>query len=357
MTCVERKSCSTPCSFVQSAADEATWQLVLQEMAALREQVQVLSGAETHRIEPRADSQLPSTASRPRVAQPAHLTTEAPRRHSTIAADGEHNFAVARPRDIASDWKPSDDDCYYEVLDACAYKHELGFPHSLGPFKLTQTNRIKADELELIYDNFETEPSFAPAAVHRMCERSANIMLRWKLTSKIKLPPGSGKPVPGVLSSLQDINLTDTARKAAGIPDGAKQYAWFHPIFPDMAAHLFDVDLAFLKNGGFVYLDNSEPPRPVHICALESDPPGGQMLFGPPKKLSRKWSEQLMRDGRFQPVTLDALKQQGATHFCMILNSEEFEGKSICPKGGFAYHFSRGEPGNIAMPDVQTGAQ
>lgn len=352
------------CSFVEKTADEATWQHVLQEMVALREQVQGLLGAESHCVEPHVDSQQPSTStpSRSCAALPAHSTAKEPQRHRDLAAEGEHNFTVARPRGIVTDWTPSDGDCYFEVVDACPYKHELGFPYSLGPFKLTQTKRIKAEDLELMYDSFETQPgdpslSCAPAAANLMCERSANIMLRWKLSSKIKLPPGSGQPRPGVLSTPQDINLSDMARKAAGIPEEAKRYAWFHAIFPDMTAYKFDVDLTFLKTGGFVYLDHSEPPRPVHMCALEPDPAGGQMLFGPPKKLPRKWSEQLMRDGRFQPVSLDAFKERGATHRCLILNNEEFEGESICPKGGVAFHFSRGKLGIIGMPDVEMGAQ
>lgn len=198
-----------------------------------------------------------------------------------------------------------------------------------------------------MYDTLETEPgepSVEPVAA----------TLRWRLVSKMKIPPGSGDPVPGVLSALQDINLVDMARRAAGIPEEAKQYAWFHPIFPHMKSHFFDVDLKFLKNGGFVYLDDSEPPRPLHICSLEPDPSGGQMLFGRPNKLPRQWSEQLMQAGRFQPVTLDVLREMGATHFCWILNSEEFDGEPICEKGGFAYRFSHDELRHAVMSDDQT---
>merc|ERR1711890_222483 len=114
-------------------------------------------------------------------------------------------------------------------------------------------------------------------------------------------------------------------------------------IFPYMKAHHFDTDLKFLKNGGFVYFDDdATAPRPLHICAIDGDAGSGsgQLHFSKPKKLSQEWSDYLSSEGRFLPITIDALREQGATHFCWIIDNEDHNGEQICPKGGFAYRFS-----------------
>eukprot|EP00931_Biecheleriopsis_adriatica_P068690 TRINITY_DN42607_c0_g1_i1.p1 TRINITY_DN42607_c0_g1~~TRINITY_DN42607_c0_g1_i1.p1 ORF type:complete len:380 (+),score=69.00 TRINITY_DN42607_c0_g1_i1:92-1141(+) len=342
------------------------WQNLLEEMAALRQQVQAmartqeLSGRQAEAVQhtaappvldegggeasPAGHSPGTWAASSP-VVIPADRTTR--RRTTKEAATGQHSFrANARPRGESGDWTPLDgEDCYFEMLDAYPYKSELGFPYSLGPFKLLQTNGISAEQLEVFFDASDFDhascESIAGGPARTASTDSLQSKLGWKLNSKMKLPPGSGDPAPGVLSALQDINLTDIARRAAGIPDEAKQYAWFYPIFPNMKAHSFDADLKFLKTGGYVFLDGLEPPKPLHICALELDLVGGHLLFGKPKRLSKDWSDHLLREGRFQPVTIDAFKEQGARYFCMMLNGEEYDGERICPKGGFAYRFDR----------------
>merc|ERR1712061_26263 len=103
----------------------------------------------------------------------------------------------------------------------------------------------------------------------------------------------------------------------------------------------FSADFKFLKNGGFVYFDDSSSPKPVQIYALDPDPAAGQLFFGEPKKLEREWFDNLWSQDRFRPITIDSYREVGATHFCWIHPDEEVSGGRICVKGGFAYHFSR----------------
>jgi len=237
---------------------------------------------------------------------------------------GAHNFKqFRRPRGGTVDMDLKEgDDCYFEVIDTRLRDGVgEGFPHNLGPFRLLKTKDIKAEHLDVSFGD-------------KGCTWSFN-------QTQFKLPAGSGKPSAGFLSPLNDIKLTAAAQRGLGIPVEATSYAYFHGIFPDMKADFTD-DLKFLKHGGFVYFDGSEPPKPVRLCSLEVDEGAGHLFFGLPKKLSPEWSAHLQEQGRFHPVTRDAFKDQGASHICWITSGEEHDEEQICMNGGFAFRFKKG---------------
>merc|ERR1712032_1715547 len=105
-------------------------------------------------------------------------------------------------------------------------------------------------------------------------------------------------------------------------------------------------DLAFLGNGGYVYLDESVTTI-IHVNAIKPSS-NGSLCFGPPLKWESKWTNRLIRARRFRPVTIEAIRSGGATHFCWIRPNEVMwfgggtGGAPICPYGGFAY-IRRGE--------------
>eukprot|EP00928_Gymnodinium_smaydae_P029785 TRINITY_DN22338_c0_g1_i1.p1 TRINITY_DN22338_c0_g1~~TRINITY_DN22338_c0_g1_i1.p1 ORF type:complete len:469 (-),score=88.92 TRINITY_DN22338_c0_g1_i1:256-1602(-) len=336
-----------------TSSSSALGERVLEQLQDLREEVRRLSAASARREEELAAAKLETdvqdvftpSASPSAVASlpgsPESLADcAAARRRSIGAGAGLHAFTPrnSRPRGITGDWEPADGgDCYFEVLDAQGYRDPQGFPYSLGPFKLRETSGIKAEHLSV---NFDDTMDGAGADV-----------LRWSLSSKLKLPPNSGEPVEGYLSLLREVTLPELARRAAGIPEAAVRYAWFHPIFPHMKkGHSFDPDLKFLKNGGFVYFDGAATPRPLHICALEVDLQGGQLLFGKPKRMDPAWSEHLTREDRFKEISMEEFLEKGATHFCWISDNEEFNGEAICPRGGFAYRFGPPNTHNFCAP-------
>merc|ERR1719460_1711706 len=71
------------------------------------------------------------------------------------------------------------------------------------------------------------------------------------------------------------------------------------------------------------------------------------MQFGKPQRWSKQWTRGLVDQGRFQPVTLDVLRQCGVRHFCWLRPSEDIpgsDGKPLqtqprLPLGGYAYLF------------------
>jgi len=294
---------------------------LLDEVSILRNQVDVLTASGvTTPVPKKLPEELPGASpERASTERPTSRASSLGSRGKSIAAEGTHSFrgsvSFAEPEVELDD----DTDSYFEVVDAQPYRHDKGFPHSLGPFGFYQTQRIKADDLEV-------------------CFNAGDGVCHWQLKSVFKLPPGSGEPDEGCMSPLEEINLVDGARRALGIPDHAIFFAWFHPIFPCMTAATYEPDLKFLKNGGFVYFDVNRIP--LHICAVELDFSTGQLLFGRRQALSEKWSDHLWEQGRFHPVPQEQLRAKGATHYTWITCDEEFDGEKLCPKGGFAYRFS-----------------
>jgi len=162
-----------------------------------------------------------------------------------------------------------------------------------------------------------------------------------------KIP--SGARIVGYLSPQHAVNLPDAARERAGIPASARHFMFSYPVEVQSgdstlgaieASSSSNPDLAFLSYGGFIYLDDSLT-RIVHINAVLPSNKGG-LSFGPPLKWEGKWTNRLVRAGRFRPVTVEAICAGGATHFCWIRPNEVMwfgstGGAPICPFGGFAY--------------------
>lgn len=277
-------------------------------------------------------------------------------------------------------------DRYFELRGSGVHKDERGFPHSLPTFIATKTQEITPQSITFRWGSVRS----------RECHRQ-----EWSLGGAVlktgvvrsSLALGSSddpKEVFGFASPVFAVTFDSAEREERGIPANAQSFLWCYPMEGIVceSGHVAssgesqnilkkktsfvnnNVDVAFLRHGGYVYFaaskdDPKEIGEIVRINALLVDGTG-PIGFGPPRRMLPGWTEQLFQAGRFRPVTMEALRVQGATHFCWIRPLEKLGGQFMCQKGGFAYLFRRGEmledieaDGNLssssAMPGMQRG--
>lgn len=146
------------------------------------------------------------------------------------------------------------------------------------------------------------------------------------------------------LSPLHRITLDVESKDAARIPRSANYFAWVYPMVQDGGAPLFadgTPESALLDFGGFIYFNDERDA--VQLNSLRPAPldtPG--LTFGRPQNLPQSVTQSLSKQGRFQEITLDVLRQAGATYFGWI-RPNEFP-TVACPDGCFCYKFSSGPP-------------
>jgi hypothetical protein len=68
----------------------------------------------------------------------------------------------------------------------------------------------------------------------------------------------------------------------------------------------------------------------------------GVLVFGPPQDFAVPWIEQLRAEGRLIKTIRRQMVSAGASDVAWIKPNEEFDGKRICPHGGFVYLFPDG---------------
>mmetsp|Transcript_64403 Transcript_64403/g.171736 ORF Transcript_64403/g.171736 Transcript_64403/m.171736 type:complete len:315 (+) Transcript_64403:32-976(+) len=158
-------------------------------------------------------------------------------------------------------------------------------------------------------------------------------------------------PLVGQFSPPHPVTLTDEEKSAIGVPAAAKRFVWSYPVAgwtavdggerADTAAAV-----SFLSVGGFVYLD--ERNRALHATTLvPSALEAGGLQFRAPAPWVAEWTATLMRHGRFQRITIKALNDLGAHHFCWLRPGEVIPSadgtpcaeQPNVPHGGFAYLF------------------
>jgi len=157
-------------------------------------------------------------------------------------------------------------------------------------------------------------------------------------------------PVVGQLSPVHPITLSDTQKKAARIPIEATSFVWAYPIARDQDRDIYrltginpaDPDLAFLMVGGYVYFN-----KEIKVCGVNTILPSidNGLVFSKPKKWNHDFTKFLAKEGRFQPITIKALYDCGARHYCWIRPDEPLvdldwgTSEKLCPNGGFVYLF------------------
>lgn len=260
---------------------------------------------------------------------PALVAGELPERlegASSDVVDGSWGiyFELVTEKDAA--FADSTNPCFPHALCSFETKATVG----LSPMHLNiawgATETLTVEGREWSYDGHALEQASGLQQLHRVV--------------------GAGT-IKGYMSPLHEVNLDENAKEMAGIPSNARYFMFSYPasimvkgISMRPPRHLSDPDLAFLRNGGYVYFDESMKSIVRMNAILPASE--GALRFGPPLKWEADWSKRLIHAGRFRPITIDEISQSGATHFCWIRPNEVmwFEksgGSPICPLGGFAY--------------------
>jgi len=251
--------------------------------------------------------------------------------------------------------------CYFEVVndDGFSDPSNRGFPHQLTTFQTAATVQIKPRHMKIHWGNLDTltvEGREWSLDTDTLLDKSPELKLLKGLVNHGQ--------VKGYLSPLHEVNLADAAKEAAGIPQKARHFMFSYPVTFEAAPdgkHMPDSknsDLAFLANGGFVYLDESATTV-IRMNAVSPAVAGG-LRFGPPLKWEPQWTQRLLHANRLRPITVKVIRETGATHFCWIRPNEvmwfgESGGTPICPFGGFAYIYLDESMKEKAMEDARGG--
>tara|TARA_B110001452_G_scaffold229694_2_gene205681 strand:+ start:629 stop:2131 length:1503 start_codon:yes stop_codon:yes gene_type:complete len=220
---------------------------------------------------------------------------------------------------------------------------DAGFPAKLGPFQTAEVP-FGARDLQCFVG-----PELSTSGCMWTMEQHA-------ITRQRLACPGVEFPLVGQWSPTHPVTLTAAEKRAIHIPEAATQFVFSYPVVAgaklsvqpggststDRAlAEEGPVCVSFLSVGGFCYLDGSA--NLLHATTLlPSDRTDGGLQFSPPRRWEPQWTAALMRQGRFQRITIRPLNDLGAQHFCWLRPGEVIGGCATQPAvthGGFAYLF------------------
>lgn len=212
------------------------------------------------------------------------------------------------------------------------------FPARLGPFA---TNAVPWSAKD-----FELPPlgaDFEEAGCMWLMEQRALVR------HGIRGARGIEFPLAGQFSPPHPVTLTAAEKAALSIPAEAAFFVWSYPVAAwSQLEGGSEAARTFLSVGGFIYLDASR--KIIHATTLlpASDAEsGGGLQFGRPAAWRPEWTQSLMRQGRFQRITIKPLNDVGAKHYCWVRPGEVLNAADGSPcaeqpraaHGAFAYLF------------------
>lgn len=210
----------------------------------------------------------------------------------------------------------------------------LEFPNTVGPFVMVNAQMAGA------LNEYFRHPQVCKPDLQSQSSFMVGL-------SPCHIGVGDGEFLFCHCSPLHPTTLSPATRAAAGIPELAKFFAWSYPaeLAGELRGRIISTlngpERAFLEYGGYVYFDSEL--NVVGTTSISPTSAGTGLIFGRPLPLAEGVAAALFRQGRFQEVTLEALKSKGATHFAW-LRPKEFASHGLdCPSGGFAYKFDSGE--------------
>jgi len=135
----------------------------------------------------------------------------------------------------------------------------------------------------------------------------------------------------GQLSPSHIITLNEEDAQKAGIPGNAYSFVWAYPLAnvgiltDERKAKLatLDADMCFLVFGGYIYFDISG-----NIVQANAVAQGNALYFSERQWWRPEFTTYLARQGRFQEITIQQMRDQGARHFCWVRPSEQLEAGS-----------------------------
>lgn len=277
--------------------------------------------------------------------------------------------------------------CDFRLCQRC-YDHSLSrhyvldpcndvFPDGLGPFSLHRSSLL-GGELR----PFDVARGSAVSHVEggawalggAFFERSTSgLASLWQgLVSNgltMASPPGLFPPamrhdrcLSVLVSPSAPVNLPEHARRGMNIPEGSGLLvAWMYParlewqlLADDIAeSALGGADWSLLTVGGFVFMRQLRPGGALEVLCANAIAysPRGVLNFSAPQPWQPRWTEELIRAGRFQKVTAQKWAAAGAQYICWVAPDEPL----VAPRGlhgGFAFLF-RG----LEEPDTATAVR
>jgi len=197
------------------------------------------------------------------------------------------------------------------------------FPHSVGPFGVESVQRLR----------ITMDADFASFDVTFF---GAMRVLQGKISSH------------GSCTPFAAITLSPEARARAQIPTGAECFCFAYPLAGVSAlqadsrtgfvAASNDPNWRFICYGGFLYFDSEG-----HVLAANAIGEGDSLYFGAPQPWRAEYTNKLVAENRFQPVTLSNMLSAGARHFAWIHAGETLLGSpgpwEPAAHGAFVYLF------------------
>jgi len=208
---------------------------------------------------------------------------------------------------------------------------EASFPCALGPFAILQT-KLQTGDLQ---------PQQHPA------EDRHTVWLLHKETIQqhgIQCGVNATFPLMGQFSPAHSITLAAREKVALGIPAKATSFVWSYPVSGWTCVSEDQSPIAnFLALGGYVYFDSMGEILRCNTLTKTTQSSGGGLQFGSAQHWQEEWTASLLKEGRFQPVTIQAMYDAGARYFCWLRPEEKMAGnckeQPEVPHGGFVYLF------------------
>eukprot|EP01062_Namystynia_karyoxenos_P080951 TRINITY_DN8812_c0_g2_i1.p1 TRINITY_DN8812_c0_g2~~TRINITY_DN8812_c0_g2_i1.p1 ORF type:complete len:1563 (+),score=433.81 TRINITY_DN8812_c0_g2_i1:1176-5864(+) len=198
------------------------------------------------------------------------------------------------------------------------------FPESLGPFGTAKCDAVPLADLK--------------SGSWRMKQQGVALTL-----SRARVSCG------GRLSPASELTLDRSTRRQLGIPGAARTFCFAYPTdarteewaaVPEAEKQRVIADPvgSLVLFGGYLYFDQSG------LCvAARCLCPGTALRFDGPYFVGREQQRELLRklleSRRFEPVTIEDLRQVGAQYFAWLLPGEHLGGGRDCDHGGFLYLF------------------
>jgi len=212
---------------------------------------------------------------------------------------------------------------------------DLSFPRSVGPFGVEQINRLRIS-MDRSFSSFEVTFTGAMRALqgsvsnHGICTPFAAITLPPEYRAKAKIPLGAtcfcfAFPLAGV-------NTLPADSRAAFLAAGN------------------DPNWRFICYGGFLYFDGEG-----NVLAANAIGEGSDLCFASPQPWRAEYTNKLVAENRFQPVTLSNMLNAGARHFAWIHAGETLVGSAgpwePAVHGAFVYLF-HDDPTGTSSQDI-----
>lgn len=220
-------------------------------------------------------------------------------------------------------------------------EEEQHFPNCLGPFGVLGSEEFREIAIQIETDEDEGLNTWClhkDAAIWSYSpelERLSECIATW--------------PIRGKINPLQPLDcLDDEEEDNIGAPIAASYFTWSTPVPIDFNLGSEDIvaevanagspEVAFVLRGGFVFCD--EVSAICGVCTITPGSPGTGLQFGKPLPWKSEWTAAL--ETRFSRITIQALKEKGACHYCWVRPDEPLL-RDLCPpelkRGGFVYLF------------------